>query len=835
MRSSALVTRSLLGVAGAAAGLLFVIGLTVLANWMRIPLAAYWLTVPALIAVAYLTGAWPAVLMLLGVVAWTATPWLPPAPAAEIDPFAFLFMALGGVLLALIVAKAGTARQRKFEELLGPGFLASREGVRSATFLLLLACTPLVLLIAICWVTFQEGVGEGRSLALRTAEIGREQAQRVFETNGLVARQLNEVLGSSGDTGLGGREAAISQMLGRLTQDMPQVQSVWLFDADGNVLASSLEQGVGRNSRDRDYFAAHAAHHVEWYLSEPLIGRMTGTPFFALSTARRDADGRLRGVIATTMYQAYFEAYYKELAGNAEGVVVALVRRDGAIIASSQGTDDPESAAAFDALGPALKAGEQSFVAERASHAKEGESILALAGIRGFPAAVVSGVPYAAILAKQSRIVAIPAILVSFGTLLLLAATLVALRYHGAQARTFARFQEMSAAREQAERAAAEGQKMEALGRLTGGVAHDINNMLSVVANNAALLGELNPAFRESAPMRSIMRAVTSSARMLGQLVTFSGQQPAELQDLSPGEVVSALLDLVRAAVGSGVEIDGRNDAPQRRVKADATELERAILNIAVNAKDAMPEGGRLTITVREATDDELPDHRSTASSPWVVIEVSDTGHGMPADVARRAFEPFFTTKQRSGGSGLGLSQVYGFCVQAGGVARMRSSLGAGTTVSMYLPCIEPAALRAFEIGTNGGDALAGLRVLLVEDNHELAQGTASLLKSLGCAVELQHDAAAALECVEAGGVAVDVVVSDILMPGRIDGHEFAVEMRRRYPDVPVILVTAYATQAAAARRAGFVVLTKPCPVTALAKAISKAVVRRPAGESVPD
>jgi CheY-like chemotaxis protein len=260
-------------------------------------------------------------------------------------------------------------------------------------------------------------------------------------------------------------------------------------------------------------------------------------------------------------------------------------------------------------------------------------------------------------------------------------------------------------------------------------------------------------------------------------------------------------------------------------VRVDATEFERAILNLAVNAKDAMPEGGHLTLTVRDATADELAHSDRHADGAWVVIEVADTGRGMSDDVRQRAFEPFFTTKGRAGGSGLGLSQVYGLCAHAGGFAALRSRPGAGTTVSLFLPCCSSADPLT---GAPADEArFDGLRVLLVEDNVELAGVTVSLLENLGCKVTLEHDAAKALERIERATDPIDVVVSDILMPGAIDGHELAIELRRRFPALAVVLVTAYAAQATAARKAGFAVLTKPCPVSALAAAIRAAKAGR--------
>lgn len=375
--------------------------------------------------------------------------------------------------------------------------------------------------------------------------------------------------------------------------------------------------------------------------------------------------------------------------------------------------------------------------------------------------------------------------------------------------------------RKRVESALNESRKLEALGRLTGGVAHDFNNLLQVVQGSATLLPLVKPgseAFQRA--LGAIERAATRGAKLTQQLLAFGRRQA-----LAPGaldiarqldETAGLLQQSLREQITLALDV-----APGLwHADADLTQLEVALLNLTVNARDAMPGGGQVVIGARNMT---LPAPGVPASAglsgDFVWLTVADSGTGMAPEVAQQAFEPFFTTKPVGAGTGLGLSQVYGFAVQSGGSAWIDTS-AAGTTVSILLPrsTQEAVAGSAGASGTGPAAPARGGRVLYVEDDPDVAEAGMAVLDVLGCKATLVRDAAAALEQPLAQ---FDLVFSDVMMPGEMDGIDLAREIRRRHPDLPLLLASGYmiAPQRLAGLNIG--VLTKPYSQEALRQAFA--------------
>jgi CheY-like chemotaxis protein len=281
------------------------------------------------------------------------------------------------------------------------------------------------------------------------------------------------------------------------------------------------------------------------------------------------------------------------------------------------------------------------------------------------------------------------------------------------------------------------------------------------------------------------------------------------------------LLALVAPTLGPRIEGQCSVDADTPPVEVDAAELELAIINLAVNAKDAMPGGGQFRLSARKALPQE-----ADMPGDYVVITVEDTGGGIEPEIVERVFEPFFTTKPYGQGTGLGLSQVYGLCSQAGGTARIESAPGRGTAVKLFLPAVEHA--HAGAVGARRPhDTSLDCSILLVEDNEDLAGVTAALLEGVGGRVQWAGSGDSARAIIDSGAASFDVVVSDMAMPGRLDGLGLAEYLRERYPDLPVVLITGYASQLHEASARRFTVLSKPCPPEALIAAVREAARRR--------
>ena len=370
----------------------------------------------------------------------------------------------------------------------------------------------------------------------------------------------------------------------------------------------------------------------------------------------------------------------------------------------------------------------------------------------------------------------------------------------------------------------AQSQKMEALGQLTGGIAHDFNNMLTVVSGNAQILKRRlrNPKNRRS--VAAIELASTRGEHLTRQLLAFSRRQALNPIVISLRQRVAAFRELLGSSARGDIRLN--IDIPPNiwPVAVDVHELELALINLVVNSRDAMPDGGAVTITaknVRLRTED-TPDH---LSGEFVALVVTDTGCGIAPDLLAKVFEPFFTTKQLEKGTGLGLSQVYGLTRQSGGTVTISSEPGSGTTVTLYLP--RSHGLLSDQPIVDDEPPGGRETILLVEDNPDVQEVADMLLQQLGYRVLRVQSADAALQLLESSE-AVDLVFTDIIMPGEVDGIALARRVQERYPDVGVLLTSGYA-KAANARESGFPILRKPYQISTLAHAIRGALDTEPA------
>jgi PAS domain S-box-containing protein len=380
---------------------------------------------------------------------------------------------------------------------------------------------------------------------------------------------------------------------------------------------------------------------------------------------------------------------------------------------------------------------------------------------------------------------------------------------------------EAQLALERVQRQLAESQKMDALGQLTGGVAHDFNNLLMVVSGHIATLKK--KAEGDAKAMRAaqaIEIAAERGANLTRQLLSFSRRQRVRPEAINLQQRIEAIRDVLNSGIGGSVALAIDVSGETWPVTVDLGEFEVALVNLVMNARDAMPEGGTVSIGAENITVVEEGD--TLAPGDYVAISVNDTGVGIPPDVLAKVFEPFFTTKPVGKGTGLGLSQVYGFAHQAGGTVRISSELGKGTAISILLPrALNPAA-EAPEQPVLGEPLQTGT-VLLVEDNPEVASASTGLLEQLGYSVRWVADAEAALKEIENDGI--DLVFSDIVMPGRMDGLGLARVIKQKRPRLPILLATGY-SEAAHNVNADFPILRKPYQMHELSKALAE--LRRP-------
>ena len=367
---------------------------------------------------------------------------------------------------------------------------------------------------------------------------------------------------------------------------------------------------------------------------------------------------------------------------------------------------------------------------------------------------------------------------------------------------------------ERVQRQLAESQKMDALGQLTGGVAHDFNNLLMIVTGHIHTLRSVAAHDPKAARAAyAIELAVQRGAALTRQLLTFSRRQRLNPQSIDIRQRIESIREVLTSGLGSGVQLAVDIAADAWPVNVDVGEFEIALVNLAVNARDAMPDGGTVTIVGKNV---HLQEGEPVPPGEYVAIAVEDDGVGIPEDVLARVFEPFFTTKPVGKGTGLGLSQVHGFVHQAGGTVKVASRLGKGTAITMYLPRARDVSINA-QPEARAAPVRIGT-VLLVEDNPEVATASTGLLEELGYSVRWVPSAEAALQEIEKDDI--DVVFSDIVMPGRLDGLGLARTIKQKHPRLPILLATGYSE---AAHNAGsdFSILRKPYQVHELSRALA--------------
>jgi signal transduction histidine kinase len=381
--------------------------------------------------------------------------------------------------------------------------------------------------------------------------------------------------------------------------------------------------------------------------------------------------------------------------------------------------------------------------------------------------------------------------------------------------------------RENVETALRQVQKMEAMGQLTGGIAHDFNNLLQVIMGNLEVLKRRKLLAGDDAKrmVDSAIRGAERAATLTQRLLAFARRQPLNPKPIDVNKLVTGMSELLHRTLGESIRIETVLSAGIWRVAADANQVENALLNLAVNARDAMPSGGKLTIETANAfLDDAYANANEVKPGQYVVVAVSDTGTGMAKDVLEKAFEPFFTTKDIGKGSGLGLSQVYGFIKQSDGHAKIYSEPGEGTTIKLYLPRLPLAddaaedSMEAQRLPEGRSDRL----VLIVEDDEDVRAHAAAILRELGYSVLEAADGRSALLMLDSEP-GVRLLFTDIGLPEGLNGRQLADEAQRRRPALQVLYTTAYARNAIVHQGRldpGVELITKPFTYAALASKV---------------
>ncbi|WP_158639290.1 ATP-binding protein [Elioraea rosea] len=648
----------------------------------------------------------------------------------------------------------------------------------------------------------------------RIADAMREHALKVFETQELALDRVADRLEGVDDAEIYGPE--LGAVLEQITAKLEHTVSMWVTAYDGQVIAGSQPWDRALNLDARPFWRRVRDGEPGPIVGDPFIGRATGLASFPLARRRPSEDGSFRGAIHASLDPEYFERVFARMVPPG-GHSAVLARNDGVVLAR-HGTSPDDT-------------GETRFAAMR--------------GIRGYPVHVRFAVPEEEVRAAWRGPATSYGLAAAVGFLALAAVATLALRESRARQVALVALRSEVEARERSELRLREAARLEGIGRITGGIAHDFNNLLATVLISLDEITERCTGDRAvAANVATAREAARSGAGLVSSLLAYARGQELAPVPLDPAALIEGMLPLLQNAVGQAVVVTMHRRDPVPACSADAAQLRAALLNVAINARDAMPAGGRLTFDVGPARldADELADNADAVPGFFVAIAITDTGTGIAEDVLPKVFEPFFTTKPPGQGTGLGLAQVFGFVRQSSGHVSITTAKGSGTRVTLYLPATDRPAVpldegapflrRAAPAVPLAADALAPVaapalepilaeavvsapararlpvaaaapdrapaapaiarrRILVADDNAALLALTARILGGAGYEVVQVASGDEAVRLFDRGE-RFDLVVSDVVMPGEHDGFSVARRAAAAIPPVPVVFMSGY-------------------------------------------
>lgn len=714
-----------------------------------------------------------------------------------------------------------------------PGAPEHDFAVRRVTLIVMLIAAivlPCVYVAVMAYNDMRTREATARDVTMRTVRVAEEHALKVFDLSETLDARIVDLVQDLDDAAVRNAEADIHDALNTIGGGYPQVASVSIFGASGMLLANSLYYPAPHASiANRDDFVGirdgKVIEHISRVMPGPLKAANPG-PVFNTGVARRHSDGTFAGMVSIALKSSYFNAFYRDLLGGADTPMsMALTRTDGAVLASyppAPRDASSDAAAQADSASPFGGAqGDQHAGIVRVK--RDGDSeIVAYRQVGSYPVFVSCAYRTSAIRHAWYEHLSVLFISMFAPSAALWGVIWLSLKRLRAEEQAWERWQAEASMRRSIESAYRQSRKMEALGNLVGSVAHDFNNLLMIISSNVQIARRRGVQHLDT-ELAAIERALKNGQSLTRQLLGVARKQPLRNETIDIAQWLASCRELLKTSLGSKSTLAVDTQLDVWPVRVDVAELELAVINLAVNARDAMPHGGRFKISAHNMTfrrEDGFP-----LTGDFVQISVEDTGLGMAPDVLARAFEPLFTTKAKGMGTGLGLPQVFAFCERSGGLATIDSEVGAGTSVRMYLPRTAdavPPVDAPNAVGEPAASTPAGLRILLVEDNSEVAAGTEALLELLGHQVTHAPNADDALRMLDDAGAApgapgaFDLVISDIHMPGTINGIDLAEAIERGDMKLPVILVTGYAEEFDRTRRVHARLLSKPFDIALL-------------------
>jgi len=671
---------------------------------------------------------------------------------------------------------------------------ARRDRALWSLRLILIACAtvPAALFAYAAWANYKSAFAVADENIARSLDIATGHTQAAFQSIAVTINSVDQITQARSADSMRREESELNQRLKEMRAAIADIESIWLFDPTGHAIVSSLLIPVPADLdvSTSEFFTSSRDSHAPIFIGQVFAPQATARSVFSVSRKRIDDTGNFVGVIEISIQPSTFESFF---AGIARGTTasLALIREDGAILARYPMPTNVgiklDSTTGFAAqIGRSPEGGRFTTV----SAVDHVERRFALRKLAGFPVYVsaslaTNDIRHGWLLTMASHLVfGLPA------TVLLIILVLVAMR------RTEAFYAEVER-RHTLEANLRQTQKMDAVGQLTGGIAHDFNNLLTIIIGNLQMALKLEHETRVQRMLSNALAGAERAAALTKRLLSFSRRQPLDPRLVDANRLIAGLSDLLNRTLGERVSVETVVSAGLWQTEVDTAELESSILNLAINARDAMPDGGKLAIETGNAFLDE--DYclmfEDIKPGQYVMIAVTDTGCGMPREIAEKATEPFFTTKPTGEGTGLGLSQVYGFVKQSGGHLRIYSEPGEGTTIRIYLPRslarVSEAAASSLPEGLQQG---SGETILVVEDDPNVRAYVVEALSGVGYRVVEAGDAEAALT-VFASNPEIHLMLTDVVMPG-MNGRALADMIRQSRPTVKTLFMTGYSRNA---------------------------------------
>jgi signal transduction histidine kinase/CheY-like chemotaxis protein len=653
---------------------------------------------------------------------------------------------------------------------------------------------PTLLFSVASWISYRDTFALADERIERSLEVAQEQALKVLQSVSLSFVAVQNLLDGQSDAQIREHSAELRDRMKAIAGTLPEVQSISVLGADGQLLASTSETAAPDNFAQEQYFRLQRDGFRGTYLGhlhEPQFG---GGPFFPISLARR-SGGTFLGIIEISVLPSDFGRFYSRIV-TGPGLQYGLIRQDGTMLARYPPSTSELNLDENSGFGRTIAANPEGGFYTVDSQVDHINRRFGVRRIPGYPLYISAGIETAAIRWEWLSGMALHLIFGIPATFFLFLSLLIVLRrtnrLHAEQDR-----------REAAEATMRQAQKMDAVGRLTGGVAHDFNNLLMIIIGNLEIMqraieqGTDGARAKLNRSIENAMLGARRAAALTQRLLAFSRQSPLNPRPLDFNRLLSGLSDFLVRSLGETISLEVVGSAGLWTAEADQPQLEAAIINLAVNARDAMPDGGNLTIETSNAYLDDAycRDNPDITPGQYVVLAVSDTGSGMESDVIDRAVEPFFTTKPAGQGTGLGLSQVYGFVKQSGGHLKIYSERGQGTTVKIYLPrALREAAIAETVESPATGDAMGDREcIMVVEDDDNVRTYVVETLRGLNYRVD---DAASGDEALKlANDSKFDLLLTDVVLPG-INGRELAEKLKTQQPGIKVVFMTGYSRNA---------------------------------------